>query len=222
MQFAMRRLATSAALPVITRAARTSLPSAFATPPARHMAIGINSASYLTPGFKPHEGTHIPEEVELWPAMSWDEGVAAGFPHHGYEHIFAGKKIVLFSVPGAFTGVCEKAHVPSYSKNVEAFKAKGVDMVICVAVNDPYVMNAWAKSMGDGAKGIQFYADMRRELTKYMHMDTSLKAAGLGPGKRSQRYCMLVEDGIIKIIREEKDPGDLKVTSGDALLAEMK
>lgn len=77
-------------------------------------------------------------------------------------------QVVVFSVPGAFTGVCHKAHVPSYSKLIKDFKAKGVDSVICVSINDPYTMNAWQQALGSAADGIEFYADASGSFTHYM------------------------------------------------------
>jgi peroxiredoxin len=83
-------------------------------------------------------------------------------------------QVIVFAVPGAFTGVCHNAHVPSYSKNVAAFKAKGVDSVICVSVNDPYTMNAWKKTLGASGEGIEFYGDSNGSFTHYMVSSISL------------------------------------------------
>ncbi|GKD99382.1 peroxiredoxin-2F, mitochondrial [Tanacetum coccineum] len=85
--------------------------------------------------------------VSLQKARSWDEGVSSKFSVTPLSDIFKGKKVVIFGLPGAFTGVCTAQHVPSYKKNIDKFKAKGVDSVICVSVNDPYTMNGWAEKL---------------------------------------------------------------------------
>uniref|UniRef100_A0A1D1Z4D7 glutaredoxin-dependent peroxiredoxin n=1 Tax=Anthurium amnicola TaxID=1678845 RepID=A0A1D1Z4D7_9ARAE len=85
--------------------------------------------------------------VSLQRARTWDEGVSSKFSTTPLEDIFKEKKVVIFGLPGAYTGVCSMQHVPSYKNNIDKFKAKGVDSVICVAVNDPYVMNAWAEKL---------------------------------------------------------------------------
>ena len=90
-------------------------------------------------------------------------------------------QVIVFAVPGAFTGVCHNAHVPSYSKNVAAFKAKGVDSVICVSVNDPYTMNAWKKTLGASGEGIEFYGDSNGSFTHYMVSSISSSLFSLFP-----------------------------------------
>ncbi|XP_052208649.1 peroxiredoxin-2F, mitochondrial [Diospyros lotus] len=87
------------------------------------------------------------KDVSLQKARTWDEGVESKFSTTPLKDIFKDKKVVIFGLPGAFTGVCSAQHVPSYKKNVDNFKSKGVDHVICVAVNDPYVMNGWAEKL---------------------------------------------------------------------------
>ncbi|GMP56545.1 hypothetical protein CsSME_00020985 [Camellia sinensis var. sinensis] len=86
-------------------------------------------------------------DVSLQKARSWDEGVASKFATTPLKDIFKDKKVVIFGLPGAFTGVCSAQHVPSYKKNIDKFKGKGIDHVICVAVNDPYTMNGWAEKI---------------------------------------------------------------------------
>merc|ERR1712194_386662 len=100
-------------------------------------------------------------------ARSWDDGVADGFQATSMTELFAGKKIALFAVPGAYTGVCSQAHVPSFVKNADAFKAKGYDAVICVSVNDPYVMHAWAKQVDPDGK-LEFYGDVDASFTEFV------------------------------------------------------
>merc|ERR1712151_166529 len=105
--------------------------------------------------------------------------------------------IALFAVPGAFTGVCSSAHVPSFTKNADAFKAKGVDSIVCVSVNDPYTMHAWGKQVDPDGK-IEFYGDADGTFTEFMGKAIDLGVAALGPEKRSPRYAMIVEDGNVK------------------------
>ncbi|EKX30951.1 hypothetical protein GUITHDRAFT_149598, partial [Guillardia theta CCMP2712] len=129
--------------------------------------------------------------------------------------------VVLFAVPGAYTGVCHQAHVPSFSKNVAAFKSKNVDKIVCVSTNDPYVLNGWAKALGDKATGIEFYSDCDLEFTKFMHSELDLSVAALGVGSRTNRYALFVDNGVIKSLKKEASPGDLKVSDGDSLLKDL-
>lgn len=111
------------------------------------------------------------------------------------SEVFNGKKIVLFGVPGAFTGTCHKLHVPSYLLNLDQIKAKGVDTVACLAVNDADVMHAWSKQTGADGK-ILFLADGNGDFTRAMGLERDFSAGGMG--KRSARYSMIVENGVIK------------------------
>ncbi|KAJ9700244.1 hypothetical protein PVL29_005866 [Vitis rotundifolia] len=86
-------------------------------------------------------------DVRLQKARTWDEGVSSKFSTTPLKELFKDRKVVIFGLPGAYTGVCSAQHVPSYKKNVDKFKAKGIDSVICVAVNDPYTLNAWAEKL---------------------------------------------------------------------------
>jgi len=122
-------------------------------------------------------------------------------------------------VPGAFTGVCENSHVPSFAKLAADFKLKGVDEIACVSVNDPYTMKAWANLMD--AAGVSFYGDADETFTKAVGEDKDCNAAALGPGVRSNRYAALVEDGVVTQCFVEEGPGDFKVSDGATLLAAM-
>merc|ERR1711924_439127 len=95
---------------------------------------------------------------------TWDAAEADGFAGTSLQKLFKGRKVVLFALPGAFTGVCEKGHVPSFAKLIPDFEAKGIDEVACVSINDPYGMNGWAKAMG--TTGINFYADADESFTR--------------------------------------------------------
>jgi len=157
----------------------------------------------------------LESDLALQAARTWDEGVSSKFSTTSVAELFKGKKVALFGLPGAFTGVCTSSHVPSYINNCDKFKEKGVDSVVCVSVNDPYTMNAWAEKLG--AKGkIQFYGDFDGKFHKALGLDHDLTGALLGP--RSQRYSMYVEDGKIKVLNVEKVPSDFKVSDAETLL----
>lgn len=131
--------------------------------------------------------------------------------------IFAGKTMVLFGVPGAFTPTCHKTHLPGFLKEAEAFKAKGVAGIAVVAVNDPFVMGMWAKDTG-GEGVITFLADGNAEFAKAAGLDVDLAAAGLGV--RCRRFSMLVEDGVVKTINIEPAPG-VDVSSAATLICQL-
>jgi peroxiredoxin len=133
------------------------------------------------------------------------------------SEIFNGRKVVLFAVPGAFTGTCHKLHVPSYLLNLEAMKSKGVDTVACVAVNDADVMYAWSKQTGAEGR-ILFLADGNGDFTRSVGLERDLAAAGMG--KRSARYSMIVDNGIIKALNVEEKPG-VNVSGGDTILEQL-
>jgi peroxiredoxin len=118
--------------------------------------------------------------------------------------IFDGKKVVLFAVPGAFTPTCHLKHIPGFIENADAFKKKGIDSVACVAVNDPFVLGAWADASG-GKGRILFLSDGNAEFTKKIGMD--FDGSGIGLGTRSKRYAMLVDDGVVKVLNVEDSPG---------------
>lgn len=118
--------------------------------------------------------------------------------------IFDGKKVVLFAVPGAFTPTCHLKHIPGFIENADAFKKKGIDTVACVAVNDPFVLGAWADASGGKSK-ILFLSDGNAEFTKKIGMD--FDGSGIGLGTRSKRYAMLVDDGVVKVLNVEDSPG---------------
>ena len=132
------------------------------------------------------------------------------------DEIFKGKKVALFAVPGAFTGVCSKQHLPSVVLNVDALKAKGVSTIAVTGVNDISVLDAWKKA--SNADKIEFLADGNGEFAKAI--DLTLDLAGAGMGTRSKRYSMLIDDGVVTQLNVE-EPGKFEVSSGDALLKQM-
>ncbi|KAJ4825752.1 hypothetical protein Tsubulata_029380 [Turnera subulata] len=156
--------------------------------------------------------------VSLQKARSWDEGVSSNFSTSPLKDVFKGKKVVIFGLPGAFTGVCSKQHVPSYKNNIDKFKAKGVDSVICVSVNDPYVMNGWAEKL-QAKDAIEFYGDFDGRFHKSLELDKDLTAALLG--HRSERWSAFVEDGKVKILNVEEAPSEFKVSGGDHILGQI-
>ena len=118
--------------------------------------------------------------------------------------VFSGKKVALFAVPGAFTPTCHQKHLPSFLAHIDEFKKKGVDAIVCVAVNDPFVLGAWEDATG--AKGkVLFLSDGNAEFTKKIGMD--FDGSGFGLGTRSKRYAAFVEDGVVKALNVEDSPG---------------
>jgi len=129
----------------------------------------------------------------------------------------AGRKVVLFAVPGAFTPTCHSAHVPSFIRTKDQFSEKGVEEIICISVNDPFVMKAWGEATGAAEAGITMLADSESAFTKAIGMDFDAPPAGLLA--RSKRYAMLVEDGVVTELNEEEGPGVCEVSAGEGLLA---
>ena len=127
--------------------------------------------------------------------------------------------MVLFAVPGAFTPTCHSAHVPSFVRTKDQFDAKGVDEIICVSVNDPFVMGQWGDATGATKAGITMLGDAEAAFTKAIGMEFSAPPAGLID--RSKRYAMVVEDGKVTLLHEEENPGACEVSAGEALLAAM-
>ncbi|MFM7576213.1 MAG: peroxiredoxin, partial [Microcystaceae cyanobacterium] len=132
------------------------------------------------------------------------------------DELFAGKTVVVFSLPGAFTPTCSSAHVPGYHNLASVFKANGVDDILCVSVNDTFVMNEWAKDQK--ADNLTFIADGNGEFTAGMGM--LVDKSDLGFGKRSWRYSMLVKDGtVVKMFIEPEVPGDpFEVSDAETML----
>lgn len=130
-----------------------------------------------------------------------------------------GRKVVIFGLPGAYTGVCTTSHVPSFIRTKDGFAEKGVDEIICVAVNDPFVTDAWAKETGASEAGIAVLADAAAEFTKAAGMNFT--APPVGFYDRSQRYALYAEDGVVKVLHAEESPGVCDISGGESLLAEI-
>ena len=132
------------------------------------------------------------------------------------EQIFSGKKVVMFAVPGAFTPGCSMAHLPGYVVNADKIKAKGVDSIVCLSVNDAFVMGAWGKDQN--ASELIMLADGNGELTSALGLE--LDGSGFGLGTRSQRYAMIVDDGTISVLNVEPAAG-IDVSSAETILAAL-
>lgn len=130
----------------------------------------------------------------------------------------AGKRIVLFAVPGAYTRTCSEKHLPSFVQHADAIKAHGVDEIVCVAVNDPMVMAAWGREHGATGK-ISMLSDGLGEFTRAMGMDQDLSSRGYG--MRSKRYAMLIDNGKVAELSLEP-PGEYGVSSGEAVLQRLR
>ena len=131
--------------------------------------------------------------------------------------LFGGKKVVLFSVPGAFTPTCSNQHLPGYVKEADSIKSMGVDTIACLAVNDVFVMDAWGKAKGAGDK-ILMLSDGNAELTKKLGLE--MDASKYGMGLRSRRFSMIVKDGIVKELNVEA-PGEFKISSAEATACQL-
>lgn len=132
------------------------------------------------------------------------------------QDLTRGRKIVVFAVPGAFTPTCHSAHVPSFIRTKAQFDAKGVDEIVCISVNDPFVMNAWGEATGATAAGISMLADPGG-FTKALGLSFDAPARGLIG--RSKRYAMYVVDGRVEVLHLEEAPGTCEVSGGEAMLA---
>lgn len=127
-------------------------------------------------------------------------------------------RVVLFSVPGAFTPTCDAKHLPGFIEKASALRDKGVDRIVCLAVNDVFVMNAWGKSAGAGDK-VVMAADGNGDYTRALGLE--LDARGHGMGMRGQRFALVIQDGVVRQVYLE-GPGEFKVSSAEHILAELK
>jgi peroxiredoxin len=132
------------------------------------------------------------------------------------DEVFKGKKVVLFAVPGAFTPTCSVKHLPGFVQQTDAFKAKGYD-VVCLAVNDPFVMQAWGRANNVNGK-VFMLPDGNAAFTKALGLE--MDGSGFGLGTRSQRFAMVVEDGVVRKLAVEA-PGAFEVSSADAVMKEL-
>jgi len=145
------------------------------------------------------------------------EGCSIGPNPVTIEQLTRGKKVVIFGLPGAFTPTCSAKHVPSYLANYEKLKAKGVDTIACLSVNDAFVMGAWARDQHAGSK-VRMLADGSAAYTKALGLELDLTARGMGV--RCQRFSMLVDDGVVKALNIEA-PGKFEVSGGETMLGQL-
>jgi peroxiredoxin len=128
--------------------------------------------------------------------------------------VFAGKKVALFAVPGAYTPTCSNKHMPGFVNRVDELKAKGIDAIACTAVNDIFVLTNWANDTGAAGK-IEMLADGSGDFAKAIGLDIDL--SGFGLGLRSKRYAMLVDDGVVKVLNVEDSPPVAEKSSAETL-----
>jgi len=151
------------------------------------------------------------------PSVTFRKLTDEGMEEVSTDELFKGRRVVVFGVPGAFTPTCSAQHLPGFIHNAEAIKAKGIDEIACVSVNDAFVMRAWGGAQGADGK-VTMLADGNGDFTRAVGVE--IDASGFGMGKRSARYSLLVEDGVVKQINVEEAPGQMKVSSAESLLAQ--
>jgi peroxiredoxin len=152
-------------------------------------------------------GDKVPSVTLKYPSPEGPKEIAT-------DELFRGKKVALFAVPGAFTPTCSQRHLPGYIDRAAEIKAKGIDLIACLSVNDAFVMGAWGKDQKAGDK-VMMLADGSGDFTRAVGLELDATKAGLG--KRSQRYSMVVDNGVVKALYVEK-PGQFEVSSAEAML----
>jgi len=151
------------------------------------------------------------------PTVGLREVKESGVEEVTTDAFFKGKTVALFAVPGAFTSTCSVKHLPSFVNNADALKKKGVDVVACTAVNDAAVLRAWGEQ-GNATGKVTMLADGNGDLARALGLEVDLTKAGMG--KRSRRYSMLVDNGVVKQLNVE-EPGAYGVSSGDHMLTQV-
>ncbi len=154
---------------------------------------------------------------EKMPSGSFSVMGEAGPEQLSTDDLFSGKKVVLVSVPGAFTPTCSKGHLPGYINNADELGTQGVDTIACMAVNDVFVMNAWGKDRGVGDTVVML-ADGNGDYTKALGLE--MDATGFGMGHRGQRFAIVVDDGTATYVAVEA-PGEFEVSKAEAILANL-
>jgi peroxiredoxin len=154
---------------------------------------------------------------ERLPDVQFNVPTAEGMKQMRTGEIFGGKTAALFAVPGAFTPTCSARHLPSFRDKAEELKAKGVDLIACTAVNDHFVMGAWAKDQ-NVSENIMMLADGSGEFARAIGLDADFSKFGMGP--RSKRYSMIVKDGVVEKLNVE-EAGEYKVSSAEHLLGQL-
>lgn len=155
---------------------------------------------------------------EKIPSSHFTQMTADGIKKISTDDFFKGKKVIVFAVPGAFTPTCSNQHLPGFVAHAAALKAKGVDVIACISINDIFVMQAWGESAN--AKGaVEMLADGNGEFAKALGVD--FDASQMGMGTRSWRFSMLVEDGVVKEFNREQNPGKAEVSGAETILAQI-
>ncbi|MDE0391879.1 MAG: peroxiredoxin [Rhodospirillales bacterium] len=152
------------------------------------------------------------------PSVNFKMLTADGLSDVSSDDYFGGKKTALFAVPGAFTPTCSAKHVPSFLAQADALKAKGVDQIACVSVNDAFVMKAWGEDTGAGGT-IDMLADGNGEFAQATGL--TLDARGFGLGERTTRFSMIVDDGTITALNVEENPTEMIVSSAEHMLTQL-
>lgn len=153
-------------------------------------------------------GDRLPEAVLQY--------IGEGVENIDTTHLFEGKRVLLFAVPGAFTPTCSDAHLPSYVENYDKFAQRGIE-VACISVNDPFVMHAWGESR-DVPRGLRMLADGNGDFTRAIGLE--MDASAYGMGLRSKRYALLVDNGEVRDVQVEA-PGEYKVSSAEHMLSRI-
>jgi len=156
----------------------------------------------------------VGDKVPAATFTAWGEG---GPKPITSDELFKGKTVALFAVPGAFTPTCSAKHLPSFKQNAASLKAKGVDTIACVSVNDVFVMKAWGEDQGVG-NDVLMLADGNGDFTKAIGLELDASRFGMGP--RSQRYSMIVKDGVVSELNVEQG-GEYKVSSAEYMLEQL-
>ena len=150
------------------------------------------------------------------PSSTLSQLTADGMVNHNTDELFAGKKVVLFAVPGAFTPTCSEAHLPGYVVFADKFKAAGVDAIICLSVNDAFVMKSWGEAQN--ASELMMLGDGDASFTKALGLDMDTASFG---GVRSQRYSMLIDDGVVSVLNVEEG-GAFEVSKAEVMLSALE
>lgn len=149
------------------------------------------------------------------PSVMLKQLTSEGVKEFTTDEIFRGKRVVLIAVPGAFTPACSQRHLPGYVDKATDIKAKGIDEIACVAVNDAFVMGAWGRDQKAEGK-VRMLADGSGDFTRALGLELDLSKGGLG--MRSKRYSMLVDDGVVKSLNVEQQPGQVDLSGAEAML----
>ena len=156
------------------------------------------------------------EVGEELPEATLIEKSDSGLAQVKVSELTRGRKVVIFGLPGAYTGTCSTRHLPSFIGVADKLRAKGVDDIVCVSVNDPFVMSAWGDGAGAGKAGVRMLSDAGSELTGALGLRFSRPEAGMYD--RSKRYAMFVDDGVVKVLNIESSPGECDISGGETML----